>query len=963
MMECHCSEMPKRTVFMSRTLPACCAALLLALPASLPGAVADISLTKSVSATSVPVGTALTYTLMVHNAGPDDAQNIVLVDLVPAVATLVSMQSDFATCTQSADTITCRLDTLTNGGTATLMLSVIPTSAGTICNLARVTSAQTDPDFSNNKASVCATVTKATSGADLSVSQVAMPDPIPAGGNVTYTIRVHNNGPEAATNLRLTDTLPTNTTFVSASPDCVNDGGIVSCTIPKLNKNGTATKTIVVSAPGTGQVCNAVSVLASGDASTEHNSDALCSLVTATPPVVHDFAVVKITAPPSVVLSAKKASITKMVNVQIQNRSPQNETINTLDSLVTLTVESLGLCPDLVPVLRSKPPQKKLPVILKPKQTLNVYFDVTFTTNCVNDHLKSSKSDPGHADYRYHAAVHHEAIDGIPDTHPSDDTGPRSVQAPSELEPNPDGKIQDRGVGGLKSDHTFGADVLTDVIALSDSAVNSPTNTPPPATNRPPIAVNDTAFTTATAPVDIPVLANDSDPDGDLLSITAVTQPANGTVSFATNVATYTAHTNFTGTNTFQYTISDGRGGAATATVSVTVTNPAIPPPVWETSEIGAVWSDNFNRATLGPNWIVPGPSVNASIVSNELMFAQTSLNNSRQVYYDPWQICSDSWTIRWSQRFGVLDANSRGVGVGIKNFQAAGGNDRGYNGLLVGAGSDLGQMQIQRFDGSQQVSVAAGTAMSLATNQVVDCSLTRSGWTITATASNRATMQVSTASITFSDAANLIAPTISRMCFYPLRGTVYVDDVSFTMNHRKPARFIIVGASISDGYNASVYEKTYGRVVQSNFTQVVCNDSSSYNSTSNSVSVMPEILAHQPGTAVLMIGGNDLLFGYPATQWQSQYSNLVAQLQANGVKVKHCLNTPRSTLDLTPLNDWILSTYPTNDVIDTWTPLLQGAYSLNPAYDGDGTHPPDGVHPNDAGHLVIGQTIRNKLQ
>jgi lysophospholipase L1-like esterase len=111
------------------------------------------------------------------------------------------------------------------------------------------------------------------------------------------------------------------------------------------------------------------------------------------------------------------------------------------------------------------------------------------------------------------------------------------------------------------------------------------------------------------------------------------------------------------------------------------------------------------------------------------------------------------------------------------------------------------------------------------------------------------------------------------------------------------------------------------------------------------------------------MIGGNDLLFGYPATQWQSQYSNLVAQLQANGVKVKHCLNTPRSTLDLTPLNDWILSTYPTNDVIDTWTPLLQGAYSLNPAYDGDGTHPPDGVHPNDAGHLVIGQTIRNKLQ
>src|SRR5207247_6660557 len=105
-----------------------------------------------------------------------------------------------------------------------------------------------------------------------------------------------------------------------------------------------------------------------------------------------------------------------------------------------------------------------------------------------------------------------------------------------------------------------------------------------------------------------------------------------------------------------------------------------------------------------------------------------------------------------------------------IKNFQAAGGNDRGYNGLLVGAGGDLGKMQIQRFDGSQQVLAAAGPALALAAGNIVDCSLTRSGWTITATASNRANAQVSTVSITFSDAANLIAPTISRVCCYPLQ-------------------------------------------------------------------------------------------------------------------------------------------------------------------------------------------------
>jgi lysophospholipase L1-like esterase len=120
---------------------------------------------------------------------------------------------------------------------------------------------------------------------------------------------------------------------------------------------------------------------------------------------------------------------------------------------------------------------------------------------------------------------------------------------------------------------------------------------------------------------------------------------------------------------------------------------------------------------------------------------------------------------------------------------------------------------------------------------------------------------------------------------------------------------------------------------------------------------VLPEILAHQPAEAVLMIGGNDLQFGYPTNQWQSQYSNLVATLQANGVRVKHCLPTPRNVVDLTPLRDWIVATYPSADIINTWTPLLQGTNQLNILYNTG-----DGVHPNDAGHLILGTIIRTNL-
>ena len=97
-------------------------------------------------------------------------------------------------------------------------------------------------------------------------------------------------------------------------------------------------------------------------------------------------------------------------------------------------------------------------------------------------------------------------------------------------------------------------------------------------TNRAPVAVNDVIRVNRNASATlIPVLANDSDVDGDTLTVTSVTAPANGTSSNSGNAVLYTPRTGFFGTDIFSYTISDGKGGSATATVTVTV---ADQPPV-----------------------------------------------------------------------------------------------------------------------------------------------------------------------------------------------------------------------------------------------------------------------------------------------------------------------------------------------------------------------------------------------
>jgi len=101
------------------------------------------------------------------------------------------------------------------------------------------------------------------------------------------------------------------------------------------------------------------------------------------------------------------------------------------------------------------------------------------------------------------------------------------------------------------------------------------------ACDHPPIAKDDSANTTKNTPVVINVLANDRDPDGDPMTVTAVTTPAHGTATILSdNTIRYTPATGFTGTDGFLYTVSDGRGGSATAHVTVNVVTPANHPPV-----------------------------------------------------------------------------------------------------------------------------------------------------------------------------------------------------------------------------------------------------------------------------------------------------------------------------------------------------------------------------------------------
>ncbi|MCA1602909.1 MAG: DNA/RNA non-specific endonuclease, partial [Acidobacteria bacterium] len=141
---------------------------------------------------------------------------------------------------------------------------------------------------------------------------------------------------------------------------------------------------------------------------------------------------------------------------------------------------------------------------------------------------------------------------------------------------------------------------------VNDGTQNSNTSTVTitvNAVNDDPDAVDDEATVAEDSGANtINVRANDSDVELDTLTVTAVTQGANGSVAITNGGAdvSYTPNANFFGNDAFTYTVSDGNGGTDTATVNITVTNVNDAPVLTSSVAVSLISSTNSNLFNVG---------------------------------------------------------------------------------------------------------------------------------------------------------------------------------------------------------------------------------------------------------------------------------------------------------------------------------------------------------------------------
>ena len=299
---------------------------------------------------------------------------------------------------------------------------------------------------------------------DLAVLEMASSNLVAVGDTLAYSILVENDRLQAVTGVRLTDQLPSSVHIQSAvatQGTCTTNGDLVVCDLGSLASGDQVLVTIDAALHATAHLCNSVVVSANETDPVWTNSASACATLDPAREQPQNLAVTAIRAPARVRLTAAHPETTLAVAVEIQNRSPHAETITDLTGVVDLEVRSLSnLCPDLVPVLLTEPPQARLPIRLASKAKLLVYFNVRYSQECVPDPLETTRSED-HNDYEYVATAHQEMVNDNRDTFPKDDACPR---APVGKVTTAGGTIKDLGCGGRKPLGGLGAPVVTDVI-------------------------------------------------------------------------------------------------------------------------------------------------------------------------------------------------------------------------------------------------------------------------------------------------------------------------------------------------------------------------------------------------------------------------------------------------------------------------------------------------------------------
>lgn len=222
---------------------------------------ANLGLTKTVNIAAPIIGSNVIFTIAVNNAGPQNATNVKVTDVLQAGYTFVS--AAVSTGTFESTTGTWTIGNFANGANATMTITATVNATGPYTNTATIAGTESDPVPGNNTST--ATTTPNAAMVDLSIVKSVSQAIISIGEEFDYTLEVKNIGANLGTGLVASDVLPAGLTFVSVA---TNNGRAtynatsrtISWDIDNLAVNASITLTIKVKTDVAGVFANTATV-------------------------------------------------------------------------------------------------------------------------------------------------------------------------------------------------------------------------------------------------------------------------------------------------------------------------------------------------------------------------------------------------------------------------------------------------------------------------------------------------------------------------------------------------------------------------------------------------------------------------------------------------------------------------------------------------------------------------------
>ena len=230
--------------------------------------ICDLIVVKLVNASSVNVNDIVLWTISVVNVGPSTAKDVIVNDTLPDGVIVIGEIPYHGVI--SGNTIVWKLGDLQVNAPVIITFTTRITHEGKNNNIVIVNSTTPDSNSTNNKAD---NATYANPICDLEITKMVNATEIFVNDTVKWTITVVNNGPSAAKDVVVNDTIPSGLEFV-VPENCTFDGKYLIWNIATLEVNAPVTLELITKVVRDGNITNIVVVNSGTPDSNESNNKA-----------------------------------------------------------------------------------------------------------------------------------------------------------------------------------------------------------------------------------------------------------------------------------------------------------------------------------------------------------------------------------------------------------------------------------------------------------------------------------------------------------------------------------------------------------------------------------------------------------------------------------------------------------------------------------------------------------------